>query len=301
MTSQLFRFSLLVALLVLTADTSAHGAAAAKEKTPAKAATPLGERHVYKKVGERELRLYVARPTEPPSGKQRPAIVFFHGGGWTGGAPDQFNEHARYLITRGLVCVQVEYRLLGKGGEPPIVCIQDAKSAMRWVRRHAAQFGVDPQRIAAGGGSAGGHLAAFVGLAEGFDDPQDDRSVSPKPNALVLFNPVFDNGPEDGWGRARVGERYREFSPAHNISRDDPPVIVFLGTEDRLIPVRVAERFKANMAQAGVRCELVLYEGQPHGFFNYRADDPKYFLATLRATDEFLASLGWLSGPPTLR
>ena len=86
------------------------------------------------------------------------------------------------------------------------MCCADAKSALRYVRAHATELGIDPQRIAAAGGSAGGHLAAFTALVDGLDDPQDDLAVSCKPNALVLFNPVFNNGP-DQWGHGRVGDR----------------------------------------------------------------------------------------------
>jgi acetyl esterase/lipase len=202
-----------------------------------------------------------------------------------------------------MVCVQVEYRLIAKGDKgAPIDCVYDAKSAMRWVRGHAGELGIDPKRIGAGGGSAGGHLAAFVGMVEGLDDPQDDVKISPKANALVLFNPVFDNGPEQGWGHARVGERFKEFSPAHNISADDPPAIIFLGTQDKLIPVAVVERFKANMEKAGVRCEAIFYEGQGHGFFNPgKGGKMQFYYETLLATDKFLASLGWLKGEPTLQ
>ena len=266
------------------------------------AAATVGEAFVYKKVEGRELKLYVSKPADWKAGDQRPAIVFYHGGGWVGGAPGQFTEHAKYLVMRGMVCVQVQYRLLDKKGkEPPLVCVQDAKSAIRWVRSLAKDLGIDPQRIASAGGSAGGHLAAFVGMVEGSDDSQDDQSVSPKSNAMVLFNPVFDNGPEDGWGTARVGDRYREFSPAQNLSRDDPPAIVFLGTQDKLIPVKVVERFKAGMEKAGVRCETRFYEGQGHGFFNAGKGGGKYYCETMLEADKFLASLGWLKGSPTLK
>ena len=258
---------------------------------------PVGQMHVYKKVGERELRLYVVKPGDWQATDQRPALVLFHGGGWVGGSPTQFNDQATYLAQRGMVCIQVEYRLVKDVPGPPLQCVQDAKSAMRWVRSHAAELGVDPQRIGAGGGSAGGHLAAFVGLVNGLDDPQDDLQVSPKANALVLFNPVFDNGPERGWGQQRVGDRYREFSPAHNITSDDPPAIVFLGRNDALIAVDVVARFQANMTAAKVRCEAFYYDGQPHGFFN---KDP-WKTVTLIETDKFLASLGWLTGEPTLQ
>ena len=205
-------------------------------------AVPPGEPHVYKEVNGRSLSLYVTKPKDWLSNDQRPAIVFYHGGGWTGGAPGQFDEHSGYLASRGMVAVQVEYRLLDrKGNEPPETCVADAKSALRWVRSHARDLGIDPSRIASGGGSAGGHLAAFVGMVDGGDAAEDDKSISPKSNAMVLFNPVFDNGP-DGWGHKRVGDRYREFSPFHNISRDDPPAIVFLGSKDALIPEKTVDQ-----------------------------------------------------------
>lgn len=262
--------------------------------------TPVGEPSVYKQVGERALKLYVVRPEGWKPTDRRPAIVFFHGGGWTGGSPNQFNEHSRYFASRGLVAVLVEYRLLkGAPNTPPVDCIQDARTAMRWVRGRAGELGVDPVRIAAAGGSAGGHLAAHVGLVDGTDAPGDDLKVSPKANALILFNPVLDNGP-GGWGTGRVGSRYPEFSPAHNVSKDDPPAILFLGSQDNLIPVATLERFKAAMAQAGVRCDLHVYEGEGHGFFNAGRGDNKYYRLTVIAADKFLASLGWLQGAPTL-
>lgn len=271
---------------------------------PLSAAEPSGiETHLYKKVEGRELKLTVQKPAVWQATDKRPAVVFFHGGGWVGGKPVQFSQHSEYLAGRGLVCVQVEYRLLkdSPADTSPLVCIQDAKSAMRWVRSHAPELGIDPARIAAGGGSAGGHLAAFTGMVEGLDDPKDDLSVSAKANALLLYNPVFDNGPNDGWGTARVKNRYQEFSPAHNITADDPPTIVFLGTADKLIPVSVVERFKSGMEKAGVRCETRYYEDQPHGFFNAGKNNNKYYVETLRETDLFLASLGWLQGEPTVK
>ena len=262
------------------------------------AADFTSEMVTYKRAGDRELKLFVEKPVGWKATDTRPAIVFFFGGGWVGGTPEQFKPQSEYLATRGMVGVRVEYRVIPKGESgPPVVCCNDAKSAMRWVRAHAAELGIDPKRIAASGGSAGGHLAAFASMIAGLDDPADDLKVSPSGDALVLFNPVFDNGPENGWGTQRVGDRFREFSPAHNITADDPPAIVFLGSQDSLIPVSVLDRFKANMTKAGVRCESRVYEGQPHGFFNR---DP-YRTATLIEVDKFLASLGWLEGEPTLQ
>ncbi len=267
----------------------------------AAAAAPDGESHVYKSIDGRQLKIYVTKPADSKAADNRPAIVFYHGGGWVGGSPGQFNEHSKYLASRGMVCFQVEYRLLkGKNDDPPTVCCQDAKSAMRWVRARAKEFGIDPGRIASGGGSAGGHLAAFVGMVEGTDDPADDLTVSPKSNAMVLFNPVFDNGP-GGWGTARVKNHYREFSPFHNVTGDDPPAIVFLGSADKLIPVQTARDFQAAMKKAGVECEVMIFDGMPHGFFNYGKFDNKPYYESLLATDKFLAELGWLTGLPTLK
>ena len=265
------------------------------------AAEVIGDPYVYKTVGARPLRLYVIKGEDGRPETRRPAIVFFHGGGWVNGEVGQLNEQSRYLAERGMVCVQVEYRLIeANTTEPPTVCIQDAKSAMRWVRANAGQLGVDPQKIAAGGAAAGGHLAAFASLVEGMDDPGDDLSVSPRGEALVLFNPVFDNGPDQGWGYERVGTRYREFSPADHVTPQAPPTIVFFGTHDHLVPMAVVERFKAKMDAAGVRCDVMLYPGQDHGFFNWKPTGSRFYYETLLATDRFFESLGWLKGPPTL-
>ena len=273
-------------------------AAAPAQRVVPEGTLPAGTPHVYKRVDGRELKLYVVPAAG--EGTRRPAIVLFHGGGWVGGTPAQFNHQAEYLASRGVTAVLVQYRLLARDtNDPPTVCVQDAKSAMRWVRGHAAELGIDPARIAAGGGSAGGHLAAFLGLMDGIDDPADDRAVSARANAMVLFNPVFDNGP-GGWGAERVRDRYREFSPWHNVRAGAPPAIVFVGTQDDLLPVKTVLAFQQAMRDAGAKCEVKVYEGQKHGFFNYR-DDNRYYRDTMIAADEFLASIGWLTGPPTLR
>ncbi|MGB0583163.1 MAG: alpha/beta hydrolase, partial [Limisphaerales bacterium] len=227
---------------------------------------------------------------------QRPAIVFFFGGGWSGGTPTQFEQHSRYLASRGMVAMVADYRVKSRQKTPPSACVKDGKSAVRYIRSNAKRLGIDPKRIAAGGGSAGGHVAAATGMLDWLDDEADkDKWTSSKANALALFNPVYDNGP-GGYGHDRVKDYWKEISPAHNITRDDPPAIVFLGTKDSLIPVATGKKFKADMEKAGLKSELHLYEGQPHGFFNERKGGTEIFLDTLRKTDAFLVSIGYLEG-----
>ena len=288
---------LILGLDTMTSSLQAGTRAAAAERTGKDSdwGIPIGDRLVYKKVGDTELHLSVVKPANWKSGDKRAAIVFFHGGGWVGGPRGQFNEQAKYFASRGLVCAQVEYRFATKS-DAPTVCCQDAKSAMRWVRSHAKELGINPNRIISSGGSAGGHLAAFVAMVDGLDDPTDDKSVSCKPCAMVLFNPVFDNGP-GGYGHDRIGDRYKEFSPTHNIKKGSAPAVVFLGTNDKLIPVKTVEDFKAKMLEAGSKCEAFFYDGQAHGFFN---QEPWRTKAMIEA-DKFLASLGLLNGPPTLK
>lgn len=256
-----------------------------------------GETVVYKSVESKELKLMIDKPPGWKATAKLPAIVFFFGGGWVGGSPGQFARHSAYFASRGMVGIRVEYRTIAAATKgPPLVCCADAKSAMRYVRSHAAELGIDPQRIAGSGGSAGGHLAAFTAVVPGLDDPQDDLQVSCKPNALVLFNPVFNNGPGE-WGHERVGSRYRDFSPAHNLTKDAPPTLVFLGESDKLIPVKVVKDYQAQMKTLGVRCDAHFYPTVGHGFFN----SPPYYDRTVIEADKFLASLGWLTGAPTLK
>ncbi len=286
------------ALLILSTHAGLSAAPAPEE--------PPGQKYAYKQIpasehaSARALAIYVTKPADWTSSDRRPAIVFFHGGGWVGGSPGQFNDHAQYFASRGMVCFQVEYRLLDrKSDDPPETCTQDAVDAMLWVRNNADEFGVNVQRVASAGGSAGGHLAAFVGCIAEPGLELNDGTLGAKSNAMLLFNPVYDNGP-DGWGTARAKDRFPEFSPAHNLSKDDPPSIVFLGTEDKLIPVETAERFQARSKELGIDSELHTYAGQPHGFFNSNKSDGLYYYKTVLAADKFLLKLGWLAGEPTI-
>jgi acetyl esterase len=246
---------------------------------------------LYKKIDTTELYMDIYSPPGNDPASTHPAIVFFFGGGWSGGTIKQFEPHAKYLSNKGLICFLADYRVSGRQQTTPFESLKDAKSAIRFIREHAADYNVDTSKIAASGGSAGGHLAAATALAIGFDESSDNLSVSCIPNALVLFNPVIDNGP-GGYGYERIGEKYKDFSPLHNIREGAPPTILFLGTEDNLIPVVTAEYYKTVMQKVGSRCDLMLYEGQGHGFFNSR--NTEIYKQTLAETEKFLISIGYL-------
>lgn len=235
-------------------------------------------------------------------------MVFFFGGGWTNGSPNQFYAHCKYLASRGMVAMSADYRVKSRQDVTPFECVADAKSAMRFVRSHAAELGIDPERVAAGGGSAGGHLAAACGTIVDLDEPSEDKSVSSRPNAVVLFNPAvmlaFDADASASTERLQsLKERFKgrdakEISPYHHVAAGQPPTIIFHGIADTTVPYRTVEQFTAAMKNAGNRCELVGYEGQTHGFFNFGRTDK--FFDTVAEMDRFLVSLGYLTGPATV-
>ncbi len=251
---------------------------------------------LYKTVDTTALYMDVIFPEKLEPDSAYPAIVFFFGGGWNRGDRNQFEPHARYLSSRGMVSFLVDYRVGNKHKTTPFESLKDAKSVIRYIRDHASEFNVDKDKIVASGGSAGGHLAAAAALIKDFNEINEDSLISCVPNALVLFNPVIDNGP-GGYGYERIGERYKDFSPLHNIIKGAPPTIMFLGTEDKLIPVETAKYYKIVMERVGSRCDLKLYEGEAHGFFKFKQE---YYLKTVFETDKFLESIGYLKGEPTI-
>jgi len=259
---------------------------------------------VYKRASNTDLKIYIFNPPGHSAKDKRPAIVFFFGGGWTNGNPAQFENQCRYLASRGMVAMTADYRVASRQGVRAVECVRDAKSAIRWVRQNASRLGVDPNRIAAGGGSAGGHLAAAVGVIDGLDEPTEDRKISSRPNALVLFNPALVLAPVPGLDsakmpdlRERAGIDPAAISPWHHVRKGAPPTIIFHGKADTTVPYITAEMFASKMKEAGNRCELVGFDDAKHGFFNYGRGDNHWYRETLKRTDEFLISLGWLKAP----
>jgi acetyl esterase/lipase len=191
----------------------------------------------------------------------------------------------------------VDYRIKSINNTTPFESVKDAKSVIRYIRTKESSFNVDSSKIIASGGSAGGHLAAATALLDSYSETTDDLSISCIPNALVLFNPVFDNGP-GGYGFEQIRDEYKNFSPLHNIKKGAPPTIVFLGSNDKHIPVETAAYYKKVMEKVGSRCDLKIYDGQNHGFFNYK--NLEYYKKTVMEADAFLVSLGYLNNEPVV-
>jgi acetyl esterase len=254
------------------------------------------QKNLYKKIDTVRLYLEVYRPPKSGINPKSTGIIFFFGGGWINGDRSQFLHQAEYFSSRGAVCFLADYRTQ-MNQATPFESLKDAKSAIRFIRKQGSEFGIDTGRIVAYGGSAGGQLAAATALIDSFNETTDDLSVNCRPNVLVLFNPVVDNGP-GGYGYERIGEQYKNFSPLHNIRKGAPPTIIFLGTKDKLVPVATAEYYKSAMERIGSRCDLKLYEGQAHGFFNY--SNISNYKSTLTEADLFLQSLSYLKAEPVV-
>lgn len=263
---------------------------------------------VYKSASESDLKLWVFNPPRHTVTDQAPAIVFFFGGGWRQGTPLQFVQHCEYLSARGMVSIVADYRVASRHSVLANDCVADAKSAVRWIREHAGKLGVDPGRIAAGGGSAGGHLAAATALLPGFDEENEDRNISSVPDALALFNPAVVLAPIGTESaerkenlndlKERLGTHPEAISPYHHIRNALPPTIIFHGTDDATVPYESVEIFEKEMRKHGNTCTLIGYVEEGHGFFNYGKKSNGPFISTMSFMDRFLVELGWLEPPP---
>lgn len=275
-----------IGMLALVASLSACQAATASEPNEVQA-----DEIVYKTTPQGDLRLHLF---QCGAGANRPAIVFFFGGGWVGGNPQQFFPHCRHLAALGMVAISAEYRVRNRHSTTPFECVADGKSAVRYLRAHAAELGVDPRRIVAGGGSAGGHVAACTATIAAYDEDGEDTAISSKPNALVLFNPVVDTT-RLGYGANRFKGDPRQLSPVHHITSGLPPTMIFHGTADTTVPFENVARFSQKMHATGNECRLIAFEGKKHGFFNDgRDEDNRSYNETVAHMDEFLGRHGFL-------
>jgi dienelactone hydrolase len=231
------------------------------------------------------MEIYFPPNHDPAKGKV-PGIIMFHGGGWSGGNLSQFRNLCNYFASRGLVAATSEYRMgsLAQGETKKGVCITDAKSAIRWFKQHAAELGIDPARIIAGGGSAGGHISVLATLNPDLNDPADPKDIDTSVVAYLLFNPAFS--PEDSKDAGADVLRY--------LKKEMAPAIVFFGTKDTW-KVGWDAAFAKLKSLGNTTTEEWLAEGQAHSFFN---KDP-WQSVTLIACDRFLVQQGLLKGEPT--
>lgn len=252
----------------------------------------------YKRVGSTDLRLSIIYPVNQKSAQPLPAIVFFFGGGWKQGSVHQFEPHSRYLASRGMIAIVADYRVESRQGTTPVEAVQDAKSAMRYVRKNAVRLGIDPDQLVAGGGSAGGHLALATAMLPGLNELGEDTTVNTRPAALVLYNPVVRTL-SGGYGYERLSEKAQGLSPDAHVRAGLPPLILFHGTDDTTVTIKSVVDFCQEMEAAGNKVQLHKFPGQKHGFFNFSAKNPDMYNQTLSLTDDFLTQLGFLKSKST--
>ncbi len=213
----------------------------------------------------------------PADRELHPAILNIHGGGWWNGSKDGFLREGIQYARAGIAAFSINYRLSGVAPYP--AAVDDCLSAVRWLREHALELGVDPDRMAVTGGSAGGHLALMMAFMEPEEGELDSQGEQLR-NYFVCVaakNPPTDFTADDemhseralmafmGVSREEDPDRYIEASPVTHLSPDDPPVLWMHGAEDRTVPYNQALVLEKVLQEAGVAHELITVEGAGHG------------------------------------
>jgi len=246
---------------------------------------------VYKQVGHVKLTAHLFLSESEAGVAPRPVVAFFHGGGWVDGTPLWGYSWCQRLCEHGLAAVSFAYRLVDQLTVTPLESIQDARSALRWLRSHAVELGINPRQIIASGFSAGGYLAACTALLEGFDDPQDDQQISACPDALILVSTPL-NICADDWFVELLNGRYtcQEVSPASHIRPGLPPVALFHAGQDEMVAYASVAQFVEQMRLAGNLCELFSY---PHSDHFLGGPESPLRLEIVERMAQFLISLGY--------
>lgn len=246
--------------------------------------------YVYKTVDGADLKLDVFSPPGLDPAKPRPGFIYIHGGGWTSGDKGWTYPLCRYFAQRGAVVVTVNYRFRTKGAEGVAgtkgICVMDVKSAIRWVRSHAKELGIDPDKIALGGSSAGSHLAVMAALGADFDNAGDDLKIPTSASALVLLSPAIAKVPPSQIKEPEPTEPYKY------LKGTPPPQIMLAGDADHL--VADSRAFLVACKAAGGKGELWLAPGEGHTFTAKK----EWMDETCTKADAFLVSLGLLDGEP---
>lgn len=255
------------------------------------------QEYIYKKASDIDLKLWVYSPTKIEN--KTPVILFFFGGGFQNGSPEQFTPQARYFASRGITGIVVDYRVNSRNNVKPVACLADAKAAIQWVRKNAEELNIDPNKIIASGGSAGGYLAAASYFVNKRVTGNTDKT-NEKPNALVLFNPAGMDMSEanDNAFMMRFGAPKSDSNLINLIGMNAPPTLILHGDKDKIVEISKVRNFTKKMNALGHKCELIEYINEPHGFFNYGRSKNGPFYHTLSAADAFLRENGFLAPFP---
>ncbi len=241
----------------------------------------------YKRAGDVALDAFVFVPKDVRAGERRPAMVFLHGGSWSEGKPDWHFGESPY----GFVNVAVEYRTAGRHGVLPFDEVADARSLFRWLRQHAAELHIDPDKIVAQGNSAGGHLALCAAMTDTLNAPGEDQRISPRPNALILNAAVYDLGGFNWWdAQTRDKGKTLAISPVHRVKAGLPPMLIFHGTADNNVPFSTAQAFTEKMQRAGNQVSFYPIPDAPHFLWFH----PAYQQVAEKAKADFLRRLNYL-------
>jgi acetyl esterase/lipase len=223
---------------------------------------PAVAAHTYREIDGVALKAFVFAPSGQGQKSPAPAILLFHGGGWAAGSPDWTFAAARRFAAAGLVAISVQYRLSDERSTP-IDALADVCASFHWVRAESARLGVQPQRIAASGVSAGGHLAATAATV-GCGNTEGEYGIG-GPDALVLWSPALDVSGDESFRRLlRDRATVQAYSPVEHVRPRMPPTHIVHGDRDTLTPLRGAQRFCDSVRAGGGVCELVVYPGVGH-------------------------------------
>lgn len=247
---------------------------------------------VYKVIGERELKFYIFEPEVP--GKDRAAILFFIGGsfGKTSRSPADFQHHANYLSSQGVVSICVDYRTGYDEGFTPIQAICDVRSAVRWLREHASELGVDPNKIVVCGSSAGGYISVSAIMFDHMNNEGDNLAVNPVPNLLIIFAAGMDAIDIMARRYPELIDQAEAMSPYHNVQSGLPKTLWMCGTADDLYEQN--KQFAQRMNEAGNEIDFVTYEGMEHGFFLYGRHNNQPLRETMQRMEKFLLSNAYI-------
>jgi acetyl esterase/lipase len=257
----------------------------------------FAQEHLYKETEDGlELHAYIFSP-ETQSTELRPAILFFASGLWENMSVTQFAPQCLHFTRRGALTVLLEYRVRAVHGTGPLQAMSDARSAIRWVRYNAEALRIDPTRVVAAGGSAGAHLALSAALIPGVADDPNDPNISCVPDAMALFCPIVDTTkPQLVLEKFTDPEEASRCNPSRHVGKHLPPTIIFHGTEDRVIPYEPVVRFVNAVKKKANLCELCLFKGRDHSFYNFNVN-PEGYDTTVAEMDRFLVAQGFLPEP----